>query len=433
MPSADLTVESRDVPHDTIVDECIDALRAWLCGDRQPQPNDTRSASRHDRAAEAVRSRSPSTSRSAIAPMTSSSAATCWRSLGARDRRAAARRAHRHRHRPHGRQASGWSRPRPALARGRHCRRRAIVVAGGRGLENLCRLREGLRGADRGEDRAQRSRDRARRRRGRRSRRLCGGDPAPRRRFRADADLAAGAGRFLGRRQDRHQLAAGQEPGRRVSPADAGDRRHRGARHAVAARVPRRLCRGRQIRRCSATPPSSPGSKPTGADVFAGGAGARARDRHLLPRQGRDRRARRAREPASARCSISATPSATRWRPRPASPTGCSTARASPSAWCWRSNFPRELGMMPGSMPTRVERSSCRRRPADPFAGHRRIRPGRAADADALMALMAQDKKVKRGELTFILLRGGRPRRDRQRRRAGAGARISAPKTAREN
>ena len=28
------------------------------------------------------------------------------------------------------------------------------------------------------------------------------------------------------------------------------------------------------------------------------------------------------------------------------------------------------------------------------------------ADADALMALMAQDKKVKRGKLTFILARG---------------------------
>src|SRR5476651_1030497 len=28
---ADLTVWSRDVPHEKIVDECIDALRAWLC------------------------------------------------------------------------------------------------------------------------------------------------------------------------------------------------------------------------------------------------------------------------------------------------------------------------------------------------------------------------------------------------------------------
>ena len=69
--------------------------------------------------------------------------------------------------------------------------------------------------------------------------------------------------------------------------------------------------------------------------------GARARDRHLLPRQGRDRLARRAREPASARCSISATPSAMRWRRRPAFPIACSMAKAFPSAWCWRRNFPR--------------------------------------------------------------------------------------------
>jgi shikimate kinase len=30
---ADLTIWSREVPHDKIVDECIDALRSWLCGD----------------------------------------------------------------------------------------------------------------------------------------------------------------------------------------------------------------------------------------------------------------------------------------------------------------------------------------------------------------------------------------------------------------
>jgi shikimate kinase len=30
--TADLTIASRDVPHDRIVDECIDALRARLCG-----------------------------------------------------------------------------------------------------------------------------------------------------------------------------------------------------------------------------------------------------------------------------------------------------------------------------------------------------------------------------------------------------------------
>jgi shikimate kinase len=30
---ADLTIWSRDVPHERIVDECIDALHAWLCAD----------------------------------------------------------------------------------------------------------------------------------------------------------------------------------------------------------------------------------------------------------------------------------------------------------------------------------------------------------------------------------------------------------------
>jgi shikimate kinase len=37
--SADLTIASRDVPHDRIVEECIDALRARLCaGGTAPQP-----------------------------------------------------------------------------------------------------------------------------------------------------------------------------------------------------------------------------------------------------------------------------------------------------------------------------------------------------------------------------------------------------------
>ncbi len=29
---ADITIWSRDVPHEKIVDECIDALHSWLCG-----------------------------------------------------------------------------------------------------------------------------------------------------------------------------------------------------------------------------------------------------------------------------------------------------------------------------------------------------------------------------------------------------------------
>ncbi len=30
--SADITIWSRDVPHEKIVDECVEALHAWLCG-----------------------------------------------------------------------------------------------------------------------------------------------------------------------------------------------------------------------------------------------------------------------------------------------------------------------------------------------------------------------------------------------------------------
>ncbi|AWL98821.2 shikimate kinase [Bradyrhizobium amphicarpaeae] len=44
---ADLTIASRDVPHDKIVDETIEALRAHLCGEQAaPPPADVVSASR---------------------------------------------------------------------------------------------------------------------------------------------------------------------------------------------------------------------------------------------------------------------------------------------------------------------------------------------------------------------------------------------------
>jgi shikimate kinase len=35
---ADLTIASRDVPHDKIVEECIETLRAHLCGEQAAQP-----------------------------------------------------------------------------------------------------------------------------------------------------------------------------------------------------------------------------------------------------------------------------------------------------------------------------------------------------------------------------------------------------------
>jgi shikimate kinase/3-dehydroquinate synthase len=60
-------------------------------------------------------------------------------------------------------------------------------------------------------------------------------------------DLAR-AGRFFGRRQDRDQFASWQESGRRFSSALACPGRHRRARYAECARISRWLCRDGQIR-----------------------------------------------------------------------------------------------------------------------------------------------------------------------------------------
>jgi shikimate kinase len=40
-----LTIWSRDVPHEKIVDECLEGLHALLCGDAAKQASDTASAS----------------------------------------------------------------------------------------------------------------------------------------------------------------------------------------------------------------------------------------------------------------------------------------------------------------------------------------------------------------------------------------------------
>ena len=77
-------------------------------------------------------------------------------------------------------------------------------------------------------------------------------------------------------------------------------------------------------------------------EVFAGGHSqlrANKRSRFAAAPRPASSRATSAR-PASARCSISATLSAMRWKPAAASPTGCCTARRWRSAWRWRSNSP---------------------------------------------------------------------------------------------
>ena len=135
-----------------------------------------------------------------------------------------------------------------------------------------------------------------------------------------------------------------QEPGRRLPSADPGRRRHRAARHAAGARIPRRLCRGRQIRAARRRRVFRlAGSQLAGRlrrRQIVRRPGARARHRGLLPRQGRRSSRATSARPATARCSISAIPSVTRWKPAAVSPAACCMARRWRSAWRWRSNSP---------------------------------------------------------------------------------------------
>ena len=80
-----------------------------------------------------------------------------------------------------------------------------------------------------------------------------------------------------------------------------------------------------------------------GAAVLAGDAAKRdLRHRAELPAPRRASwRPTSARPPTCARCSISATPSAMRWRRRPASAATCCTARRSAPAWRWPSTCRR--------------------------------------------------------------------------------------------
>ena len=143
---------------------------------------------------------------------------------------------------------------------------------------------------------------RPRRRRGRRPRRFRRRLLPARRRVRAGADDAAGAGGFGRGRQDRRQSPRRQEPDRRLPPAATRAQRHQRARDAAGARAARRACGGHQVRphlRCGAVCLAR--GAPRGA---AGARPGRPGARHppLVRDQGGDRRPRRARTRANARC-----------------------------------------------------------------------------------------------------------------------------------
>ena len=132
--------------------------------------------------------------------------------------------------------------------------------------------------------------------------------------------------------------------------------------------------------------------------------GARARDRHLLPRQGGDRLPRRARDrragAAQSRPHLWACAGSGDRFLRPAVPwrgrcrrhgAGRGIFRAARQDLRQPTRRAIRHHLATVGLPTRLQ----------DIAGF--AQEG-LADADALMALMAQDKKVKRGKLTFILL-----------------------------
>ncbi len=192
-------------------------------------------------------------------------------------------------------------------------------------------------------------------------------------RLRPDAHQPAGPGRFLGRRQDRHQHPPRQEPRRRLPPAGARARRHpafstRCADASSAAGYAEVAKYG-----LIDDPAFFAWLEGHWRESSAGGP---ARDprrsrRAAVPRRASSPPTRREAGRAGAAQSR-ATPSPTRWRPRPASPTVSFTARPWRSAWRWPSASPPNSAIaMPLRRP-RVSASSGRRRLADPDFPDRR-------------------------------------------------------------
>ena len=282
----------------------------------------------------------------------------------------------RHRHRQERRRAP----PCPAGRRAQVARqtRRHRYPSSRRGNQELRGAGIAVRAHPRDRIGARRRGDRARRRRDRRSRGLCRQHRAPRRALRAGADDIAGTSGLLGRRQDRHQHTAGQEPDRHLPSAEPGAGRHRPARHPAARASFVQATWKPPSTACSATQASSPGSSRTGARC------SRTMRRHS-PRSSStsvrgkadDRRARRDgdRRPHAARTS--ATRSATRSRPGPATRSGCCTARPWQSASASPSSLCREQGLI-GRRRSRPRRGAPRRRrPADAHRRHPRRRAAR--------------------------------------------------------
>ena len=105
---------------------------------------------------------------------------------------------------------------------------------------------------------------------------------------------------------------------------------------------------------------------------------------------------------ASARCSISATPSATRSRPAAGFSDRLLHGEAVALGMVLAFEFSARKGLIGEADAARVSAHLA----AVGLPTHVKQVPGGVPGVDALMDLIAQDKKVKRGKLTFILVRG---------------------------
>ena len=172
-----------------------------------------------------------------------------------------------------------------AAARARRARR-ANPGARRRALQAARRRVAHLRRAGPRERRSRSDAHHLRRRRHRRHGRFCGRHLSSRHRARPCADDAPRAGGQRDRRQGRRQPPARQEPDRLLPSASRRDCRSVGARHAAAARIPRRAVRGDQVRHDVEPGALRPHRARAEGDLRARSRSADADHRRVVPDQG---------------------------------------------------------------------------------------------------------------------------------------------------
>lgn len=102
------------------------------------------------------------------------------------------------------------------------------------------------------------------------------------------------------------------------------------------------------------------------------------------------------------RCSISVIPSVTRWKRQRAIPLAFCMAKALPIGCALAFELSARLGLCAQEEPSRVRAHLAQMGMKSDLSDIE----GDLPDADGLLELMAQDKKVKDGQLRFILARG---------------------------